>query len=388
MPARTRAAARGLPRVARKDAGKSSATTMPGMAPSSVACAQPTGLPRVGVDRHPPPDASPTDISRSEPAGCTLSVVVPVFDEEAALPRLHARLTGVLGSLGLSWEIVYVDDGSTDGTPATLAALQAAEPAVAVARLSRNFGKEAAMTTGLRLARGEAVVLIDADLQDPPELIAQMVRAWQGGADVVNMRRRTRDGETWLKRATAHAFYRVINRLSDVPIPRDVGDFRLLSRRAVQALNLLPERNRFMKGLFAWVGFHQATIEYDRQPRAAGSTKWHYRKLWNFALEGITGFSVVPLKLASYAGLLSALTAFGYAMVFVLKTLLFGEPVAGFPTLIVVILLLGGLQLMSIGIVGEYLGRLLIETKQRPLYVLDYHHPSQPGSASPSAAGE
>lgn len=353
-----------------------------------MACAQPTGLPRVGVDRHLPPDASPTHIIRSEPAGCTLSVVVPVLDEEAALPQLHARLTGVLGSLGLSWEIVYVDDGSTDGTPATLAALQAAEPAVAVARLSRNFGKEAAMTTGLRLARGEAVVLIDADLQDPPELIAKMVRAWQGGADVVNMRRRTRDGDTWLKRATAHAFYRVINRLSDVPIPRDVGDFRLLSRRAVQALNLLPERNRFMKGLFAWVGFHQATIEYDRHPRAAGSTKWHCRKLWNFALEGITGFSVVPLKLASYAGLLSALTAFGYAMVFVLKTLLFGEPVAGFPTLIVVILLLGGLQLMSIGIVGEYLGRLLIETKQRPLYVLDYHRPSQPGSANPAAAGE
>lgn len=309
---------------------------------------------------------------------CTLSVVVPVFNEEEALPALHERLAQVLRGIGVSWEIVYVDDGSSDGTAAALAGLQAREPAVAVARLSRNFGKEAAMSAGLRLAQGEAVVLIDADLQDPPELIPQMLQAWREGADVVNMRRRTREGETWFKRATAHAFYRVINRMSDVPIPRDVGDFRLLSRRAVQALNLLPEHNRFMKGLFAWVGFRQATIDYDRHPRAAGTTKWHYRKLWNFALEGITGFSVVPLKLATWAGLLSALGAFVYALAFVFKTLVFGEPVAGFPTLIVTILLLGGLQLMSIGILGEYLGRLFIETKQRPLFLLDYHHPSQP----------
>jgi glycosyltransferase involved in cell wall biosynthesis len=309
---------------------------------------------------------------------CTLSVIVPVFNEEEALPALHARLAQALRDTGASWEIVYVDDGSSDGTPAALAALQALEPAVAVARLSRNFGKEAAMSAGLRLAQGEAVVLIDADLQDPPELIPQMLQAWRDGADVVNMRRRTREGETWLKRATAHAFYRIINRLSEVSIPADVGDFRLLSRRAVQALNLLPEHNRFMKGLFAWVGFRQATIDYDRHPRAAGHTKWHYRKLWNFALEGITGFSVVPLKLATWAGLLSALAAFVYALVFVFKTLVFGEAVAGFPTLIVTILLLGGLQLMSIGILGEYLGRLFIETKQRPLFLLDFHHPSRP----------
>jgi len=322
---------------------------------------------------------SPTSTDSAAAPGCTLSVIVPVFNEEEALPALHARLASVLQAMAVSWEIVYVDDGSSDATPAALAAIQAQEPAVAVVRLSRNFGKEAAMTTGLRLAQGEAVVLIDADLQDPPELIPQMLQAWRDGADVVNMRRRTREGESWFKRATAHAFYRVINRLSEVPIPRDVGDFRLLSRRAVQALNLLPERNRFMKGLFAWVGFQQATIDYDRHPRAAGQTKWHYRKLWNFALEGITGFSVVPLKLATYAGLLSAITAFGYAMVFVVKTLVFGEPVAGFPTLIVTILLLGGLQLMSIGILGEYLGRLFVETKQRPLYLLDYHHPSRPG---------
>ena len=320
----------------------------------------------------------PAEPAAEAACGCTLSVIVPVFNEQESLPALHARLARVLGGSGVSWEVVYIDDGSSDGTPAALAALQAREPAVAVARLSRNFGKEAAMSAGLRLARGEAVVLIDADLQDPPELIPQMLQAWREGADVVNMRRRTREGETWFKRATAHAFYRVINRLSDVPIPQDVGDFRLLGRRAVQALNLLPEHNRFMKGLFAWVGFRQATIEYDRHPRAAGHTKWHYRKLWNFALEGITGFSVVPLKLATWAGLMSALAAFVYALVFVFKTLVFGDPVAGFPTLIVTILLLGGLQLMSIGILGEYLGRLFIETKQRPLFLLDYHHPSRP----------
>jgi glycosyltransferase involved in cell wall biosynthesis len=312
---------------------------------------------------------------------CTLSVVVPVFNEEEALPALHRRLARVLWAIGATWEIVYVDDGSADGTAAMLAALQACEPAVAVARLSRNFGKEAAMAAGLRLARGEAVVLIDADLQDPPELIPQMLQAWRDGADVVNMRRRTREGESWLKRVTAHAFYCVIDRLSEVSIPRDVGDFRLLSRRAVQALNRLPERNRFTKGLFAWVGFRRVEIDYDRQPRSAGTTKWRYRRLWEFALEGITGFSLVPLKLATWAGLLSASLAFAYALVFALKAFVFGEPVAGFPTLIVTILLLGGLQLMSIGILGEYLGRLFIETKQRPLFLLDYHHPSRPAAA-------
>lgn len=313
---------------------------------------------------------------------CALSIVVPVFNEEEALPALHQRLVQVLHHAGTSWEIVYVDDGSSDGTAAALAAIQARERAVAVARLSRNFGKEAAMSAGLRLAQGEAVILIDADLQDPPELIPRMLQAWRDGADVVHMRRRTRAGESWFKRATAHAFYRVINWLSEVPIPPDVGDFRLLSHRAVQALNGLPEHNRFMKGLFAWVGFRQTTIDYDRQPRAAGRTKWRYRKLWHFALEGITGFSVAPLKLATWVGLASALAAFVYALAFVLKTLVYGERVAGFPTLLVTILLLGGFQLMSIGILGEYLGRLFIETKQRPLYLLEEHRPSQPAAAS------
>lgn len=314
-----------------------------------------------------------------------VSVVVPVFNEEAVLPAFHRRLAAALAALGDTWEIVYVDDGSSDATPRLLKELHAAEPRAGVARLSRNFGKEAAMSAGLKLARGRAVVVIDADLQDPPELIGPMLSAWRGGADVVNMRRRTRAGEGWLKLATAHAFYRAINRLSETPIPDNVGDFRLLSRRAVDALNGLPERNRFMKGLFAWIGYAQATLDYDRQPRAAGRTKWRYWKLWNFALEGITGFSTAPLKLATYAGLASAAGAFFYAAYFVVKTLAVGESVRGFPTLIVVVLLLGGLQLMATGIVGEYLARLFIESKGRPLYLIDEYHAA--GKRAPAHEG-
>ncbi len=309
-------------------------------------------------------------------AACALSVVVPVCNEEEVLPLFHRRLVTALSLIEGSWELIYVDDGSADATPRLLKELQVVEPAVGVVRLSRNFGKEAAMTAGLRLARGSAVLVIDADLQDPPELIPSMVDAWRQGADVVNMRRRSRKGETWLKKATAHGFYRVINRLSEVPIPQDVGDFRLISRRAVEALNQLPERSRFMKGLFAWVGYAQVTLVYDRQPRAAGNTKWHYWKLWNFALEGITGFSVAPLKLATYAGFLCAAGAMLYALSFLIKTLTVGEPVRGFPTLIVTILLLGGLQLMATGILGEYLGRLFTESKRRPLYLIDNYRPA------------
>jgi glycosyltransferase involved in cell wall biosynthesis len=225
-------------------------------------------------------------------------------------------------------------------------------------------------------------VVIDADLQDPPELIPQMLATWRGGADMVNMRRRSREGETWFKKATARAFYRVINRLAEVDIPSNVGDFRLLSRRAVDSLNRLPERNRFMKGLFAWIGYAQVTVEYDRHPRAAGYTKWHYRKLWNFALEGITGFSVAPLKVATYVGFVCSAGAFLYALRFLIKALTVGDPVAGFPTLIVSILGLGGLQLMATGILGEYIGRLFIESKQRPLFLIDEYAPSRARSST------
>ena len=314
-------------------------------------------------------------VARHE-ASCTLSVVVPVFNEQEALPAFHRRLAAALTAVQGEWEVVYVDDGSTDATQHVLRQLQAGDPAVGVARFSRNFGKEAAMTAGLRLARGAAVVLIDADLQHPPEAIESMLQAWREGADVVNMRRRSRRDETWLKRVSADLFYRMINRVSEVPIPADVGDFRLLSRRAVDALNRLDERTRFMKGLFAWIGYQEVMLDYDVQERVAGTTKWRYGKLWTFALEGITSFSVAPLKLASYAGFTCALGAFLYALSFLIQTLLVGEAVRGFPTLIVTILLLGGLQLMATGILGEYLGRLFIETKRRPLYLLDDYRPA------------
>jgi len=306
---------------------------------------------------------------------CAITLVVPVFNEQAVIGQFHQRVTQVLNTGAGTHEILYVDDGSSDQTPQILQALRLSDPCVAVARLSRNFGKERAMTAGLQLARGEAVVILDVDLQDPPELIPLMLDAWRQGADVVNMRRSAREGESWFKISTAHLFYRIINRLSDVAIPTDVGDFRLFSRRAVDALNRLPESNRFMKGLFAWIGFNQVTLNYQRKARAAGSSKWPYLKLLNFALEGITSFSTGPLRVATYVGFLSAMGAFLYALYFLIKTMMWGDAVKGFPTMIEIVLLLGGLQLMAIGIVGEYVGRIYLESKGRPIYLLDFYHP-------------
>ncbi|CDH73571.1 glycosyl transferase family protein [Pseudomonas aeruginosa MH38] len=312
-------------------------------------------------------------------APCLLSVVVPVFNEEAVLPAFHQRLGAVLGDLGDDCEVLYVDDGSTDRSATILAQLQAADRRVGVARFTRNFGKEQAMSAGLKLSRGAAVIVIDADLQDPPELIPQMLDAWIGGAEMVNMRRRSRAGESWLKRASASAFYRLINRLSEVPIPRDVGDFRLLDRRVVDALCELPEGNRFMKGLFAWVGFRQVDIAYSRAARVAGHSKWRYWRLWNFALEGITGFSTAPLKVAGYLGLLSLLAA--------LATLLAGifgqQEIHEHWPVIAALFLIGGLQLLAIGVCSEYLGRMTMEARRRPLYLIDRYLPAQVGGANP-----
>lgn len=315
-------------------------------------------------------------------ARCTLSVVVPVFNEDAVLLAFHRRLANAVAAVAGSVEIVYVDDGSRDNSPQLLQQLRVSHPAVSVLRLSRNFGKEAALSAGLEAAQGECVVIIDADLQHPPESIPAMLDAWRQGADVVNMRRRSRDDETWVKRTAAHLFYRALNRLSDIPIPEDVGDFRLFSRRAVDALNLLQERNRFMKGLFAWIGFRQVTLDFDCVERAGGHSKWRYRQLWHFAVEGITAFSIAPLKIAFLVGLASALLAFGYAFYFLFKTLVLGDVVPGFPTLIVVVLMLGGLQLLAIGVLGEYLGRLSLESKRRPLYLVEDYAPARNISAT------
>jgi len=322
------------------------------------------------------------------PARQWLSVVVPVYNEEAGLAQFHARLGAVLDRLGADFgaEVVYVNDGSRDDSMARLVQLHAADARVQIVDLSRNFGKEVALSAGLDYSRGDAVIVIDADLQDPPELIPDMVRAWEAGHDIVSMRRASRANESWFKKATASAFYRAIGRIGEIEIPADVGDFRLLSRRAVHALSLFPERTRFMKGLFASIGFPSAEIVYDRDGRYAGDSKWNYWELWNFALEGITSFSVGPLKVASYVGIATAISAFAYGVFVIGKTLLFGEPVRGYPTLLVVVLFLGGLQLMALGIIGEYLARMFIEVKSRPLYLVQRCLPSTQSPQPPAAA--
>ncbi len=300
----------------------------------------------------------------------TLAVVVPAYNEAEGLAQFHARLVAVLDRLDLVATVVYVDDGSRDATWSVMAGLAAADARVHALRLSRNFGKELALTAGLDAADADAVLVIDADLQDPPELIPEFVARWREGFDVVYGTRLARDGESWLKRSTASAFYRLMERLSATPIPRDTGDFRLMSRRAAEALRGLRERRRFMKGLFAWVGFRQVALPYRRDPRHAGLSKFNYWRLWNFAIEGITSFSTVPLRLATYLGLLTAVLAFGYGLWTIAKTLLWGDPVAGYPSLMTVVLFLGGMQLMALGVIGEYLGRLYDEAKQRPLYLV------------------
>ncbi len=306
----------------------------------------------------------------------TLTVIVPVYNEAENLATLHQRLTDAVEPTGLSWDILFVDDGSTDQSLSVIRRLAAEHPAVGWLSLSRNFGKELAMTAGLDHACADAVVLIDADLQDPPELIPTLIERWREGFDVVYAQRTARAGESLVKRGTAAGFYRVINWLSRTRVPPDTGDFRLLSRRAVEALGRLRERHRFMKGLFAWVGYRQIAVPYERAPRLGGSTKFSYRTLWNFALEGITSFSNIPLKAASYLGLVAAVGALAYGLYIIAKTLLYGDPVPGYPSLMVVILFLGGVQLLALGIIGEYLGRVFVEAKQRPLYLIGESQPA------------
>lgn len=304
-----------------------------------------------------------------------LSVVVPAFNEASVIADFHRRLASVLDASGISGEILYVNDGSRDDTLAILKSIRNVDPRVAIIDLSRNFGKEVAMTAGLDHSRGEAVVVIDADLQDPPELIPRMIEKWREGFDVVYARRTLRRGEPWFKRQTAHFFYQLMERIGSVAIPRDTGDYRLISRRAVTALGQLHETHRFMKGLFSWIGFPQTFVEYERDPRAAGKTKWNYWKLWNLALEGITSFTVSPLKISTYFGLLVALGAFLYGAYTIVKTIVFGADLPGYPSLMVVILFMGGVQLIAIGVIGEYLGRIFNETKNRPLYFVTEFHP-------------
>ncbi len=303
-----------------------------------------------------------------------LSIVVPVKDEEDAIPIFVDRVTAIVEKLddpaAKSYEILFVDDGSTDHSFAAIAAAHSKNVNVRGISLSRNFGKEAALSAGLDYAQGAAVVPMDVDLQDPPEVLDEMIRKWRGGCEVVFGVRRDRSSDSFAKRASAGVYYRLHNWLSHDKIPEHAGDFRLLDRKVVDVICALPERNRFMKGLYSWSGFRQGAVEYNRVEREIGQTKFKYWKLWSLALDGITSSSTAPLRIWSYLGGIVALIAFLYAAVIIMKAVFWGIDVPGYASLIVVILLLGGLQLLSLGILGEYVGRILIETKARPVYVV------------------
>ncbi|HHU93608.1 MAG TPA: glycosyltransferase family 2 protein [Alcaligenaceae bacterium] len=313
----------------------------------------------------------PIEPSRAAFEDVVVSLVVPVFNERMMLPLFFERVLSVLKQLSLRWEIVFVDDGSKDGSSQYIQEVIANEKRIRLVRLSRNFGKEAAVTAGLEQTRGKAIIVLDADLQDPPEYIPAMIESWQSGVEVVLMQRRSRAGESCLKRWSAHIYYRLLNLTSQTDIPVDTGDFRLMSRKAVDALLTLKERNRYMKGLFAWVGMSTAIIRYDRAPRAAGETKWDYPALIGLALEGLTSFSISPLRWAIGMGLLAASLGVIFGLWIVIKTLLLGEVTSGYPSLIAMVSFLGGVQLLSVGILGEYVGKTYMEAKQRPIYVIE-----------------
>ena len=303
----------------------------------------------------------------------TLSIIVPVYNEVQMLPTFHHQLMCTIATLAHETiELIYVNDGSKDSSWACLQTLPHSlnHCQVRCINLSRNFGREAAMTAGLDYSVGQAVIFLDADLQDPPELIPQMLNKRREGFDVVNMKRSDRVGESAFKKLSAFCYYRLLTKLSDVELQQDVGDFRLLSRRVVEAIKKLPERNRYMKGILSWPGFIQTTLSFERPARVAGETKWSFLQLVGLGLSGITSFSVKPLRLATWAGGIISIAAFFYAIFVVFKTLIVGESVAGYPTMILVILTLGGLQLLAIGVVGEYIARIFTESKGRPIYIV------------------
>lgn len=303
-----------------------------------------------------------------------ISLIIPCHNEEEAIPIFLRHTAPILDGTGYEYEMVFVDDGSRDQSVEVLKKYSQEFPQIRLVELSRNFGKEAAMTAGFAYATGDAAIPIDCDLQDPPELIPEMIKKWEEGFHVVLAMRRNRDTDTHLKRMTAKAFYRLMSKITMVPIPENAGDYRLMDRRVVNALLSFPERNRFMKGLMSATGFKRASVWYDRPERAAGETKFNFWKLWNFALDGITSFSTFPLRVWTYAGFMVAATAFGYAGWIILKTILFGVVTPGYATLMTVLLGLGGLQMIGLGVLGEYVGRLMLEAKRRPLYlVADLH---------------
>lgn len=301
-----------------------------------------------------------------------LSLVVPVFNEEDVIYVFMERIVSILSTINIEYEIIFVNDGSTDATQSLLESLAAKDNTVKILEFSRNFGKEYALCAGFEYAAGDAVIPMDVDLQDPPELLADFIAQWRDGADVVVGVRSSRKTDSFWKRSSAHLFYSCFKLLCGKRMVPNAGDYRLLSRPAIDALNALPERVRFTKGLYAWVGFTQRTVAYERLPRQAGMTKWNVWKLWNFALDGITSFTTLPLRLWSYIGLLTALLGFAYAAFLFIRTLLFGIDLPGYASIMVVLLTLGGLILTSLGIIGEYLGRIFEEVKMRPHYIVKH----------------
>jgi len=308
---------------------------------------------------------------KRRPADPLVSLVVPVFNEEESIAVFLDATVPLLERDGVQFEIVFVNDGSRDNTFARLFDCSRTDRRLRIVNLSRNFGKEAALTAGIDHARGDVLIPMDIDLQDPPELIATFVARWREGYDIVYGIRSARHADTAAKRLSAGWFYRVFNSMSPVRIPPNVGDFRLVDRRAVEVLRQLPERNRFMKGLFAWVGFNAVGVPYERPERAAGTSKFDFWRLWNFAIDGVVSFSTAPLRAWFYVGLMIAIVAVLYALFIVTRVLLFGVDTPGYASLLIAVLLMGAIQLLSLGIIGEYLGRLFVEVKARPIYIVE-----------------
>ena len=338
-----------MPRIARKTA------------PAARAGSEPSAVPHQALDQ--------SSAIYSRPA--LVSIVCPAYNEADGITEFVRRVSGVMDSMAIPYEVVLVNDGSTDDTHREMTALAGRHSELTIVSLTRNFGKEVALTAGLQHAMGDVVVILDADLQDPPELIPAFVARYMEGFDVVYGRRTNRAGESWLKTFTARLFYRAMSGVGPVRLPENVGDFRLISRRVNLALLSLPERHRFMKGLFAWVGYPASAIDYDRQRRFADRSKWSYPRLVGLSVEGITSFTIVPLRVVSILGLVISLIAFAYGGYVFVRTLIFGDSVAGFPTLLLTMLLLGGMELIALGVIGEYLGRVFNEVKGRPLFLVE-----------------
>lgn len=312
-----------------------------------------------------------------------ISILIPAYNEEEVLDKLMTRLSALAGETkDYNFEFLFINDGSKDKTLQLIRDYAEKDTRVSYINLSRNFGKEIGMIAGLDHAQGDAVVIIDADLQDPPELIPQMIKLWEEGYDDVYAKRKSREGETWFKKFTSKMYYKTLQSVTRIPIQEDTGDFRLLDRRVVEALKQFRESQRNTKAMFSWVGFYKKEIMYDRDPRAAGETKWNYIKLVELAIDGITSFTTAPLRISTYAGIFVSVFTFLYLIYLVFRTVFFGTDLAGYPSMMAVILFLGGVQLISLGIIGEYIGRIFNETKQRPLYLIEeYHNGTTPKKA-------